>query len=250
MARRIRTLVTFVGLLLVASVASAADHTVFIYDYYFAPTNLTVAPGDSVTWINKGFQPHDSTDLGGNWASPLLYNDEEFFTYTFNQAGRFPYVCLAHIADYPQQTGLVVVASANLPPTVNITSPANNAAFIAPASFTITADASDSDGSVANVQFLLNGSPAGNSSGPTFSAGVSGLAANTYMITAVATDDQGATTTSGAITVVVQEDNPTRFPLSVTVLPSGSGSVVTDPPQPVDGYASGTIVTVTASAAT
>src|SRR5688572_12969351 len=169
MARRIRTLVTFVGLLLVASVASAAEHTVFIYDYYFTPTNLTVAPGDSVTWINKGSEPHDSTDLGGNWASPLLYNDEEFFSYTFNRAGRFPYVCLAHIGDFPQQTGLVVVASANLPPSVRIASPANNASFTAPASFTINAEGSDSDGSVMNVQFLVNGASVGNSQGPVFS---------------------------------------------------------------------------------
>lgn len=250
MARRICTLWTFLGLLLIASGARAADHTVFIYDYYFTPTNLTVAPGDSVTWINKGFQPHDSTDLGGNWASPLLYNDEEFFLYTFNQAGRFPYICLSHIGDFPQQTGLVVVASANLPPSVRITSPANGAMFTAPASFTINADASDSDGSVTNVQFFLNGSPVGTSPGPTFGASVSGLASNTYTITAVAADNLGATTTSDAITVVVQEDNPTKYPLTVSVLPPGSGSVAVNPPQPVDGYNAGTVVTLTANAAT
>lgn len=236
--------------------ARAAEWTVLIYDYYFTPTNLTISPGDTVTWINLGFEQHDTTASGGAWESPLLFAEESFTLapgepgYPFNQPGEFPYICVKHIEDYPWQTGLVVVASANMPPSVQITSPANGAAFEAPASFTITADASDADGFVASVQFFVNGNPVGTSTGPSFSANVRSLVAGNYSLTATATDNLGATTTFGVIGISVT--NPPvveKFPLTLSISPPGSGTVTVDPPQPVDGYNSGTVVTLTASAA-
>ena len=41
-----------------------------------------------------------------------------------------------------------------LAPAVSITSPANNASFIAPANITINATASDSDGTISKVEFF------------------------------------------------------------------------------------------------
>jgi hypothetical protein len=233
----------------------AAEWTIFIYDYYFTPTNLTIAPGDTVIWVNLGFEQHDTTGANGAWTSPLLFAEESFPLrpgepgYPFNQSGQFPYICEKHIEDYPWQTGLIVVASANLPPNVQIASPANGAGFLAPASFTITADASDSDGSVTSVQFFVNGNPAGTSPGPIFSANVSGLVAGNYTLTAIATDDLGATGPSPPIGISVT--NPPvveKFPLTLSVSPPGSGTVTAEPPQPIDGYNSGTMVTLTASA--
>lgn len=249
MARQFCTLGWLAVALLLGSIGRGADHTVFIFDYYFTPTNLTVAPGDTVTWINRGANPHDTTEINGNWASPLLSNDEEFFSYTFNQAGRFPYICLVHIADFPQQTGLVVVASANLPPNVQITSPTEGAAFTSPGAFTLTASASDPDGSVNSVQFFVNGVSAGTSTGPSYSAAISGLSPGTYALTAVASDNLGATATSAGVNIVVREDTPTRFALTTTVVPAVSGTVSLDPTQPTEGYTAGTVVNVTASAA-
>src|SRR6266446_3322383 len=49
----------------------------------------------------------------------------------------------------------------NYPPTVSITSPANNASFTAPANVSVTASASDSDGWVAKVDFFDGGTLAG-----------------------------------------------------------------------------------------
>ena len=227
-----------------------AETLVEIRDYFFSPSTVTIAPGDTVRWVNKGFVPHDTTSLNGLWASGLLYNDEEFFTYTFTQAGQYPYVCATHIADYPGQTGLVIVASANLPPSVSITNPASGAVFTAPASFTIAALANDSDGTVGTVQFFVNGTPVGSSSGPTFSAAVSGLSAGSYSLTAVATDNQGATTTSDAVNIIVEASTPVKYPLTVSVAPPNSGSVTANPSQPADGYDAGTTVMLTASAAT
>jgi pectate lyase len=69
-------------------------------------------------------------------------------------------------------TGTVTIA-ANVAPTVSITSPANNASFTAPASFTITANA-DSDGTVNN---------AGEDNGSNVAAGTYRLTARAVAIT-------------------------------------------------------------------
>ena len=224
--------------------ARAAEFTVRVGEYYFNPPIVTVSPGDTVTWLNEGFQPHDSTAIGGAWASPSLFS-EETFSFTFTSPGEFPYVCVRHIANFPQQTGLVMVASANLPPSVRITSPTAGAAFLAPATFTITADATDTDGSVANVQFLVNGSSAGNSSGPIFSTTVSALPAGIYSLTAIATDNQGATATSQPVSISVTNP-PITYPLAISAQPLNGGSVTGNAP---GNYAAGTMITLTAVAA-
>src|SRR5688572_12325806 len=91
----------FVVLLLLAPMARAAEWTVGIYDFYYLPTNVTVAVGDTVTWINKVPRAHDSTYYDPNnpeqslWASDLL-DENETFSYTFTSAGSYPYVCAVH----------------------------------------------------------------------------------------------------------------------------------------------------------
>ncbi len=47
--------------------------------------------------------------------------------------------------------------TSNLPPTVGVSSPTEGAAYINPASLTIAADATDSDGAVTRVDFLVDG---------------------------------------------------------------------------------------------
>ena len=51
-------------------------------------------------------------------------------------------------------TGTITVQSADVPPTVIISNPTNGSVFAAPATLNLTATASDSDGSVTNVQFF------------------------------------------------------------------------------------------------
>ena len=97
----------------------------------------------------------------------------------------------------------------NAPPTVSLTSPSNGAVFTPPASMTITATASDSDGSVSGVSFFANGSFVGNGAftAPNqYSFTWNNVAAGNYNLTARATDDRGATTTSNSRNINV--DNP------------------------------------------
>ncbi|MCS3795468.1 glycosyl hydrolase family 18 protein [Niastella sp. OAS944] len=91
----------------------------------------------------------------------------------------------------------------NQSPTVNITSPANNATFTSPANVTITASASDADGSVTKVEFYNGGTKLGEATAAPYSYTWSNVANGTYTLTAKATDNGGAVSTSGAITITV-----------------------------------------------
>jgi len=93
----------------------------------------------------------------------------------------------------------------NLPPTVSITSPTEGATFTSPASLTVTANAADSDGTVASVAFFANGAPIGTDTTSPFSVAWNNVVAGSYTLTAVATDNQGATTTSAAVHVAVNQ---------------------------------------------
>ena len=86
--------------------------------------------------------------------------------------------------------------TSNQPPNVSITSPANNASYTAPASMTINASASDSDGTVAQVDFYAGSQFISSDTSSPYSATWSGVGAGTYALTAVARDNQGATRTS------------------------------------------------------
>ena len=114
-------------------------------------------------------------------------------------------------------------APANSPPTVSLTAPANNANFSAPASISLTASAADSDGSVTQVEFLRGTTVIGTSTGPTFSFNWTNVAAGSYMLTARATDNSGATTTSAPINVTVAAP-PTG---SINVAAQANGGVAT-----------------------
>jgi hypothetical protein len=106
----------------------------------------------------------------------------------------------------------------NAPPSVSITGPADGSTFTAPASVTIAASASDSDGTVAKVDFFAGSTLLGTSASAPYSLTWTGVAAGTYALTAVATDNAGATTTSSPVTVTVSDAPP---PPPAAGLPAG-----------------------------
>lgn len=91
----------------------------------------------------------------------------------------------------------------NQAPAVSITSPANNATFTSPANITITATASDNDGTVSKVEFFNGSSKLGESLTSPYSFAWNGVTTGTYTITAKATDNANAVTTSQAVNVSV-----------------------------------------------
>jgi chitinase len=91
----------------------------------------------------------------------------------------------------------------NKPPTVSITSPANNATYTPPASVSITASASDADGTISKVEFYNGATKLGEATASPYTYTWSSVAAGTYALTAKATDNGGAVTTSATVTIVV-----------------------------------------------
>ncbi len=187
-------------------------------NYVFDPTNITINPGDTVTWTNTVSRAHDSTHTPSNapplWRSPLLSSagPNSSFSLNFANSGVYPYHCETHfIRGHTEETGNVTVATPNLPPTVAIISPTNGTPYFAPANFAIQATAFDMDGSVARVQFFNGLNLLGMGTNNSSSNNVSALGAGSYNLTAVATDNQGAKTTSSVVNVRVTEPPTIRL---------------------------------------
>src|SRR5207247_884801 len=83
----------------------------------------------------------------------------------------------------------VTVVNPNTPPAVSVSSPTNNATFTASANITITADASDGDGTISRVEFYDGGTKLGQATTSPYSLSWSAVAAGSYALTARATDN-------------------------------------------------------------
>ena len=88
-------------------------------------------------------------------------------------------------------------------PTAQITAPAAGATFTAPANITITATTSDTSGTVTKVDFFQGTTLIGTATSAPYSISWTNVAQGSYSVTAVATDNTGATGKSGAVNVVV-----------------------------------------------
>jgi plastocyanin len=89
-----------------ANPPQAATAEVKIDNFSFGPATLTVAPGTTVTWVNRDDIPHTvvSTDDPKTFKSKVLDTDEKF-SFTFTKPGTYPYFCSIH----PKMTATVVV---------------------------------------------------------------------------------------------------------------------------------------------
>ncbi|GAA4053582.1 hypothetical protein GCM10022409_45640 [Hymenobacter glaciei] len=95
------------------------------------------------------------------------------------------------------------VQPSNPAPVVSITAPASNAAFSAPASISITANATDANGTVARVEFFQGSTKLGEDLTSPYAFTWTAVGAGTYSLTARATDNEGAVTNSAAVAVTV-----------------------------------------------
>jgi hypothetical protein len=123
----------------------------------------------------------------------------------------------SHSGGYSYQRSTLAVV--NNPPSVTITNPVNGAVFAAPAKVTIQASASDSDGTVTNVQFLIGSNVLTNKTAAPYSAVTNGLAAGSYTLSTIASDNQGAKATN---TVTVSVVTPVTVTLTNTAKFSGT----------------------------
>jgi hypothetical protein len=117
-----------------------------------------------------------------------------------------------------------VVLTVNGPPSIVLASPANNSTFFTPASIGLVANASDTDGSIVKVEFFEGATKLGESTGPSYNFSWNGAVARDYTLTARATDNLGAITTSAPVNVAVR---PPPLTALLEVMSPANGEVIT-----------------------
>jgi len=100
---------SLVALVLFAPTAGAQGKTttVSIKDFAFNPSNTTVSPGTSVTWVNNDQTAHTATANDGAFDSGTLQPGQSF-SFAFDKAGTYAYHCNIH----PDMTATVTVSGA------------------------------------------------------------------------------------------------------------------------------------------
>jgi len=185
------------------------------------PTSATVAAGSSVTYnihtaVLSGSAQSIALSISGLPTgvtasfSPSTVTAGSDSTLTVTAAASAPATSATlqitgtgSSATHTANVGLTVTNN-NQPPTVSITSPANNS--IVSGNVSVTANASDPDGTIASVKFNLpDGTTVTDTSAPFSTTWNSATVADGagFVIKATATDNQGATATS-QVTVTVQ----------------------------------------------
>src|SRR6478735_7447268 len=99
---------------------------------------------------------------------------------------------------------ITVKATTNTPPTAAITAPADGAVFAWKPTVTVSASASDADGSVAKVEFRDGTAVLGQDATAPYAYTWRNVPSGTHVLTVVATDNAGATTTSSPATITVR----------------------------------------------
>ena len=122
----------------------------------------------------------------------------------------------------------ITATESNQAPTVSITNPTNGADFSTLDPISITANASDADGSVTQVEFFVDGVSVGTDNTSPYSINWAIPNWGAYVITAEATDNDGATTTSAAINITATQPNQAPT-VSITNPTNGADFSVLDP---------------------
>lgn len=79
----------------IAQDAAPNPVTVVIKDFDFAPMDVTIPAGGSVTWTNLDGEPHTVTSVDGLFRSGALDQDQSL-TFTFAKPGTYAYLCSIH----------------------------------------------------------------------------------------------------------------------------------------------------------
>ena len=168
---------------------------------YLAPGSVTVtaAAADSDGSVAKVDFYAGTTLLGTDSATP--------YTFSWGNVSAGSYILTAIATDNAgaatTSSPVSVTVNANTPPTISLTAPSNGTSFMAPASTTLAAVASDTNGSVTRVDFYAGSTLVGYDTTSPFSVPWTNVAAGSYVLKAIATDSAGASTTSAVVNVTV-----------------------------------------------
>ena len=193
---------------------------------YTAPASISLAAsaGDTDGTVASVKFYAGSTLIATDTSSPYSAS------WTNVAAGTYVLTAVAtdNDGDSTTSSGVTVTVNpgANVPPSVALTGPAGGATYTAPASVTLSATASDTDGTVSSVQFYAGATLIGTDTTSPYTATWTSVPAGTYVLKAVATDNAGATTTSGTVSIAVTAANT---PPTVALTAPAAGTTYTAP---------------------
>jgi hypothetical protein len=117
-------------------------------------------------------------------------------------------------------------AASNRPPLVALTAPGNGATFTAGTNVSVSAAASDGDGTISRVDFFAGATAIGSDTTAPYAVTWQ-IPSGTYSLTASAVDNDGARTTSASVTVSASA--ATNAPPAVTLTAPANGASYTAP---------------------
>jgi galactose oxidase-like protein/Big-like domain-containing protein len=183
-----------------------------------APTVALTQPADGASFAAPATVSLAATasDVDGtvakveffNGATKLGEDSTAPFTFTWSGVGVGTYSLTARATDDLGQTTTSapsrITVSGNTAPTATITSPADNTTYPWKPNITITATATDPDGSVTRVEFRDGTTVLGVKTTAPYSYLWRNVATGTHDLTVRATDNAGAVTTSPTVRITVR----------------------------------------------
>lgn len=182
-------------------------------------------------------------DLGGDTNKRrAVYNFKANETYTLVVSGRSQFFKLDRImfrresvnSGTAQNTNLtetyVECDEENEAPIVQITTPEDGSIFAIDEVIEIIADASDSDGTIEQVEFFVDGESIGIERLAAYDVLMEDYEIGMYTLTAISTDDQGLTTTSEPVTIEIVDvlgiEDIVDLKLDVVIYPNPTNDVL------------------------
>jgi hypothetical protein len=239
------------------NMGDSANHVNTVIDFNDVAGEPQIVLGATDSEADKGYFVYRSFNTGTTGTNILVRAFYDGLTGTGAAAANFPVaaqwdnITITKATDFiaPQPSN----STATLRPLVTITNPVNTAVLYVSnplAGIVVSATASDLDGTITNVQFFAGTNKIGQSAASPWSATWANMTSGSYVLTALATDNSGATTLSAPVSISV---NVSPLPPSLHISlagtnialywPTGNEGVVVQQTSNLSGQVSWQIVT-------
>ena len=196
---------------LVSRVVENASPSALVLTYNMSLASIIPAASAFAVKVNSTARAVNSVAVSGTkvtltLASPVAHGDAVTIAYTKPSTNPLQTTAGGQAESFSAQSVTnKIAAPVNSPPLIDISSPTKSTGFIAPATITIEANATDRDGRVVMVEFYNGTTKLGERTSEPWSFTWKEVNEGTYSITAAATDNSGARTVSSAVKIVVEK---------------------------------------------
>lgn len=188
---------------------------------FLSPATITIdaAASDPDGAISRVEFFNGTIKLGERTAAPYSYSWKDVAEGTYSITAVATDNSNAKTVSAPVTVVVEKAAAAvNQLPTISISVPGNISSFVAPATITISANASDSDGTVNKVEYFNGNIKIGESFSPPYQVAFKCTSAGEYNISAIATDNLNAISSSTVLKLLLTV--PKAYPNLIKLFPN------------------------------